>query len=69
MQNPIMDNLAKRYLALSSTSGEFTLFDLEQMKFEGMVSGIEARPCAMDWVGTSGALVCGDTNGEVHMFL
>lgn len=68
IQNHFLENLAKKFLVLASTSGEFALYDLDQNKFENKLQ-IEARPVALEWVGTSGALICGDANGEIHMFL
>ena len=67
MQNPHLDNLHKRFAALSSHGGEIAIFDLEAMKLENMLS-IEVKPSCCEWVGTSGALICGDANGDVHLF-
>jgi len=68
MQNPNLENLSKRFAALSNQAGEIAIFDLEAMKLENMLSSIEVRPNCCEWIGTSGALICGDANGDVHLF-
>lgn len=62
------ESLSKRYMAMASGIGEVVMFDLEADKIENTIM-LETKPLSLEWVGISGAVICADSVGELHLLL
>ena len=69
MQNVTLDQqITRRYVAIAGSSCEIHMINLEKFNIDNSLM-INDKPTCLEWVGTTGALICGDEKGFVHLFM